>query len=440
VLVAVNGRTIYRSAFGEANREWHAKNTPEVRFRIGSITKAFTANLVLQLVERGALRLDAHVSDYLPTFAPALGRQITVRQLLTHTSGLPDFNSFPDFFNQVQGGLLNDEQILTRIGGYELLSPPGTKFAYSNDGYVILGAIIAAVTSTSYEDALDENILKRAGLKATTLNHPDRVTPMRAAGYRRILGGFENVVPYVADAAGGLLSTVDDLLRWDEALYGNTLLSDTSKNLMWSISPNGNAYGWLVSRQPVPRSERDSMVVIKGDGAVPGFYALTLRVPRNHVFIAALTNNRGPKNYLPDMGKGILDILYGLPATAPRRSLADWLRREIPTLGAAKTISAYRAAQAKGESFEVDENHINSVGYLALQSGRISDALTVFELNASLFPESANVHDSLGDALARAGRRSEAIVRYKRALELNPRSSETAKKLQRLTADSSSRL
>jgi CubicO group peptidase (beta-lactamase class C family) len=435
VLVAVNGRVVYTGAYGEANREWHNLHTPDVRFRIGSITKAFTGTLALRLAEKGTLRLDAKVADYLPKFRRSLGEQITLRQLLTHTSGLPDFNSFPDFFNQVQAGLLTEDQVLERIGQYELLSPPGTKFSYSNDAYVLLGAVIAAATGKSYEAALDEYILRPAGLASTMLNHSDRIIARRANGYRRILGGFENVIPYAADAAAGLISTVGDLFRWDEALYGTSLVSESSKTLMWSISPHGNAYGWLVSRRAAPATTTDSILVVKGDGAIPGFYALTLRVPSRHIFIAALTNNRGPKNYLPDMGNGILGILYGVSPGSPIRSLADVLRRDIPAVGAPKLLENYRAAVARGEIYEVEESHINSVGYLAMRSGRLRDALTVFQFNAERFPNSWNVYDSWGDALLEAGQREEAIAKYRKALELAPNNSAIVEKLRKLMAD-----
>ena len=432
IVVAVDGKTIYREAFGEANREWHVRNSPDTRFRIGSITKAFTAIVILQLAEQGRLRLDAKVTEYLPDFAPQFGAQITVRQLLTHTSGLPDFNSFSDFFRQVQAGLLDEGGILQRIGQYKLIAPPGTKFSYSNDGYVVLGAIIAKVTGKSYDQNVRERISGPARMNATFLSSFDSIVPRRASGYRRIIGGFENVVPYYPDAAAGLLSTVDDLLNWDEALYGPAILGESSKALMWSVSPYGNAYGWLVSRKLAPGSTADSLLVIKGDGAVPGFYALTLRLPQRHIFIAALTNYRGPKNYLPELGQGIINILYGVNAGKPIRSLADMIRRDVTRKSAIAILEEYKAGQRAGEKFEVDESHINSVGYLLMRSRRIDDAVAVFRFNVEQFPRSANVHDSLGDALAAKGSRAEAIHNYLRALELNPTLTATADKVRRL--------
>lgn len=432
ILVAVGGKTLYRTAFGEANREWHDSNTVDTRFRIGSITKAFTAILIMQLVERGELRLDAKVADYLPEFAPSFGPQVTVRQLLTHTSGLPDFNSFPDFFRQVQSGSLDEPAILDRIGQYKLLAPPGTKFSYSNDGYVVLGAIMAKVTGKSYEQSVLDRIAKPVRMNATVLSRFDSIIPRRASGYRRIIGGFQNVGPYFPDAAAGLLSTVDDLLRWDEALYGSTLLGQSSKALMWSLSPNGNAYGWLVSRRPAPGTANDSLLLIKGDGAIPGFYALTLRVPERHIFIVALTNYRGPKNYLPDLAQGIIDILLGESPGKPVRSLADILRRDVAQNSVLAVLTKYKTAERAGEKFEVDESHINSVGYLLLQNGRIDDAVSVFRFNVERFPRSANVYDSLGDALAAKGSRAEAIAAYSRALELNPNLKDSEQKLRRL--------
>lgn len=164
-LIVERGKVIYKKAFGYSNFEWKIPNTPDTKFRIGSITKSFTAILVLQLAEQGKLKLDDKIADYLSDFSPKICDKITVRQLLTYTSGLPDYNDVQDFFRAVQSGLLTDTDILKRISEYELLFEPGTKFKYSNDGYRVLGAIIEKVTGKSYEQVLQENILVPLNMK-----------------------------------------------------------------------------------------------------------------------------------------------------------------------------------------------------------------------------------------------------------------------------------
>jgi len=147
-LVSENGKIVFRGSFGKGNLEWGVPNTPDTKFRIGSITKSFTAILALQLVEQGKLKLDGKITHYLPDFSRKNGDRITINQLLTHTSGLPDYNNVPEFFRLVQSGLLSDADILKRISEYDLLFEPGTKFNYSNDGYRVLGAIIERVTGS----------------------------------------------------------------------------------------------------------------------------------------------------------------------------------------------------------------------------------------------------------------------------------------------------
>ena len=250
-LVVERGRVIHKKAFGYANFEWKIPNTPDTKFRIGSITKSFTAILTLQLVERGKIKLDDRITDYLPGFSPKTGDRITVRQLLTHTSGLPDYNNVPEFFRAVHSGLLSNAEILKRISEYDLLFEPGTKFNYSNDGYRVLGAIIERVAGKSYEQVLRENILSPLNMRNSGYISRAALLEGRALGYRKRLSGLENAQFYEASPASGMYSTAGDLFLWQQALSSDRLLSQKYKDLMWSIAASGNAYGWLVSEKPL---------------------------------------------------------------------------------------------------------------------------------------------------------------------------------------------
>ena len=306
-LVAEGGHVIYRKGFGLANVEWNIPNSPDTKFRIGSITKAFTTILVLQLVEQGTLRLDGRITDYLPDFARKTGDRITVQQLLTHTSGFPDYNNVPDVFRSVQSGLLSDDEILKRIAAYELLFEPGQRFGYSNDGYRVLGAIIERVANKPYEQLLRENILAPLEMEATGYSSRTALVTRRASGYRKRPTGLENVPHYEASPASGMFSSVDDLLRFDQALYSDVLLSQRSKELMWQIVPSGNAYGWHVSRIGSARAE--SRLKVMSEGAVFGYFARFVRLPQDHRTIILLTNVRGPTNFLPAIEAALLDVL-----------------------------------------------------------------------------------------------------------------------------------
>ena len=151
VLVAENGKVIYKKGLGLAKMEWNIPNTPDTRFRLGSITKQFTAALILQLVEQGKVKLDGKVSDYLPAYRKDIGEKVTIHQLLNHTSGIPSYTSLPGFFNDVSRNPFTVDDFIKKYASNNLEFEPGSKFSYNNSGYFLLGAIIEKVTGQTYE-------------------------------------------------------------------------------------------------------------------------------------------------------------------------------------------------------------------------------------------------------------------------------------------------
>lgn len=238
VLVAEGDRVVYSGAFGLADREANAPFAASTRLRIGSISKAFIALTVLGLAEEGRIALDSTVSAYLPPsgLPLALSRRITVRQFLTHTSGLPDYNSIPAMFRTVQDSGLSEAEILRRIGRYPLRFEPGTGFGYSNDGYRVLAAVIAGATGRPWEDAVRERVLAPAGMSSSGYASRGLFGPPPAAGfaagYRRTVDTVAPAPYYRESPASGYYSTVEDLYRFDRALYGDRLASPASKALM----------------------------------------------------------------------------------------------------------------------------------------------------------------------------------------------------------------
>src|SRR5687768_11004790 len=184
-LVAQNGKVVYKGAFGMANMEWGIPNTPDTRFRLGSITKQFTAALTLQLVEQGKIKLDGKITDYLPDYRQDIGQKVTVHHLLTHTSGIPSYTGQPGFFENVSRNPYKVVDFVKQYASGDLEYEPGSKYSYNNSGYFLLGAIIERVTGKSYEQVLKENILDPAGMKNTGYDHHDTLIPKRAAGYAK---------------------------------------------------------------------------------------------------------------------------------------------------------------------------------------------------------------------------------------------------------------
>jgi CubicO group peptidase (beta-lactamase class C family) len=207
-LVADNGKVIYKKGFGLANMEWDIPNAPDTKFRLGSITKQFTATLILQLVEQGKIKLDGKLIDYLPEYRKDTGAKVTIHNLLSHTSGIPSYTSLPGFFQNVSRNPYTVDEFIKKYASGDLEFEPGTKFVYDNSGYFLLGAIVEKVTGKPYEQVLKENIFDPLGMKNTGYDHWGTILNKRATGYSRSPRGFQTAsyldmsIPY---AAGSLI-------------------------------------------------------------------------------------------------------------------------------------------------------------------------------------------------------------------------------------------
>lgn len=244
VLVAKDGKAVFREGFGLANRELDVPNTPETVFRLASITKQFTAASILQLAEQGKLSLDDPGAKYYPA-APAAWSKVTIRQLLSHRSGIGDYTDLPDFFEKLAAVDRTPEEILAMTHDRPLAFEPGAKFAYNNSGYVWLGAIIEKVSGQKYADYVQAHIFAPLGMKHSGYDNSLTLLPRRADGYSARGGVWANTtylsmtLPY---AAGSLYSTVDDLLIWEDALFSDKVVSAASRQAM--MTDNGEKYGF----------------------------------------------------------------------------------------------------------------------------------------------------------------------------------------------------
>ncbi len=284
VLVAMGGDIVYAEAFGEANKDHRVANILETRFNIGSIGKTFTGVAVMQLVERGKLELSAPVVRYLPDFP--YGDTITVHHLLSHTSGMYNYMAHPEYRAR-KAGLRNIDDFLPLIYDQQLVfDTPGQSFAYSNSGIVVLGAVIEKVAGQPYAQYIRENILAPAGMTDTGINFWDQIVPNRAMGYTKGLsGGFTAAIFQVppASADGGIETTVLDMLKFDRALYGDTLLGEASKTKMFTPNLVGYGYCWRIANDGGHKS-------IGHGGGAPGVSASFMRYPDDDVTIIVLSN------------------------------------------------------------------------------------------------------------------------------------------------------
>ncbi len=343
-LVVEKGQVVYRGAFGMANMEWGISNTPETRFRLGSITKQFTSMLTLQLVEQGKIKLDGKISDYLPDYRKDIGDKVTIHHLLTHTSGIPSYTDQPAFFENVSRNPYKVADFVKKYTSGDLLFEPGSKYAYNNSGYFLLGAIIERVTGKLYEQVLRENILDPVGMKNTGYDHYQTIIQKRAAGYSKTLDGYTNAnyldmsIPY---AAGSLYSTVDDLHLWDQALYTDKLISAQSKELMYKPFLQNYAYGWVVRDASFKQNEKPVPIIAHG-GGINGFATFIARFPNEKSLIVILDNTGQNAQRLSDV---IAKILYGQPYDPPRMSIAEALDKTIRDKGVEAGIAQYRESE-----------------------------------------------------------------------------------------------
>ena len=423
VLAAENGQVIYKKGFGLANMSWDQPNGPDTRFLIGSLTKQFTAMLIMQLVEEGGIDLDGTITDYLPDYRRDTGQKVTVHHLLTHTSGIPNYTAIPGFWTDTIHQSMTRERFVEEMCSGDLEFEPGSTFKYCNTGYYLLGLIVEQVTGREFEDVLRKKILDPAGMEDSGLYRPEVILKKRASGYYRNLDWYVNA-DFVAQpdfyvfSAGGMYSTVEDLYRWDQALYTEQLLSEKYKKIMFTPYLNTYACGWGVRKIPLGETG-DSTTTITHTGDAPGFNARIVRLADDRHLIV-LMHNTGHTD-LHEISRGVANILYDLPYDRPKRSIAGTLLRTIMEKAIASAVEQYHTLKKEHpDAYDFSEGELNVLGYQLLEAGQNTEALEIFKLNAEAYPESWNVHDSLGEAYLVNGDRDKAVECHQRSLQLNP--------------------
>ena len=314
IAICRDGKVLKASGYGLANVELNVPVTAETIFQTGSVGKQFTSMAVMMLVEQGKIALDDRITKYLPE-SPAAWKKVTVRQLLTHTSGIADYGGEEDTMSK---GVINfrkdytEEELIQAFAKMPVDFPPGEKWNYSNTGYVLLGIIIHRAAGEFYGDYLQQRIFKPLGMNSTRIISEADIVPHRSAGYRLVKGELKNqqwVSPTLNTTADGALYTnVLDLAKWDAALDARQFVSAASYQLMWSPVKlnNGSTYpygfGWALS-------EKDGKRIVSHDGAWQGF---TMNITR-HVddrFTVIVMTNLDSDNSKPEKITEAVENLY----------------------------------------------------------------------------------------------------------------------------------
>jgi CubicO group peptidase (beta-lactamase class C family) len=423
VLVAERGEIIYKKGLGLANMEWDIPNEPDTKFRIASMSKQFTAMLIMQLVEEGKIELDGRLAGYLPQFRRDTAEKVTIHHLLTHTSGLPDYSDAPGFWNQLMRHSMTPEFVLDSLSSGDRDFEPGTEYRYNNGGYYILSLIVEHVTGKRLGDVLQERIFGPLGMRSSGLDYPEMILEKRATGYDQNVDGFTNAPHRQIEnllGTGALYSTVEDLYLWDRALYTEKLLSRRYKDITFTPYLNNYAYG-LGVRQVQLGDTQDSTSYMGHSGSVAGFNSRIVRLVDDQHLIVLLCNISGWTR-LSEMTRGITNILYDLPYQQPKKSVARALYKTFMKEGFEAALGQYRDLKDKQpEVYDFDEDELNTLGYRLLRTDRIEESIEIFKLNAQAYPDSWNVYDSLGEAYYTDGNRDLALKNYQMSLEKNPR-------------------
>lgn len=285
VLVAKGDQIILNKGYGYANVEWQVPNSPESKFRLGSITKQFTAACILLLEERGKLKIDDPIKKYMPDAPPAWDK-ITFFHLLTHTSGIPSFTGFPDYAS-TEALATTPEKLVARFRDKPLEFQPGEKWNYSNSGYVLLGYLIEKISGEPYSQFVQENIFTPLGMKDSGYDSNTAIIPHRDSGYTpnekgelQNAGYINMTIPL---SAGALYSTTLDLLKWEQGLFGGKLISAASLQKM--TTPFKSDYGFGLGVRDVKGHK-----LIEHGGGIEGFNTELAYYPDEKLTVIVLSN------------------------------------------------------------------------------------------------------------------------------------------------------
>jgi CubicO group peptidase (beta-lactamase class C family) len=283
-LVARGDQVLFTKAYGSANLEWDIPNTPNTKFRLGSVTKQFTAASILLLEERGKLSVNDPLKKFMPD-APAAWDKITIFHLLTHTSGVADFTSLPDY-SKIEPFATTPAKLIALIRDKPLDFEPGAEWKYDNSGYVLLTYIIEKVTGDSYERFVRENIFLPLGMKDSGYDSNSAIIPHRASGYTAGRGGVENagfIHMTVPQGAGALYSTTEDLLKWEQGLFGGKVLKAASLDKMTTPFKDNYAFGLMVETTGGHKK-------ISHGGGIEGFVTDLTYYPDDKLTVVVLAN------------------------------------------------------------------------------------------------------------------------------------------------------
>jgi CubicO group peptidase (beta-lactamase class C family) len=463
VLVAENGRASYERSYGYADIAARIPNTPDSAFQTASVAKVFTSTAVLQLHEKGKLKLVDAVVKHLPDFPFPT---ISIRDLLSHTSGLPDLEMYEPLVKQNPDLVIRNSDVIAalKLWNRPLRFQPGEKYSYSNTNYVVLALVVETASRVAFAEYLKQNIFDPAEMHATFVRTGEPATRNSAVVKNHMLATMYKTVPEAVETVRlkdpvkmrrikyesynlgltlgdqNVISTTRDLLRFDQALTAGKLLRQSSLDLAFAPTKlnNGQTYyedfgvqygkcsyglGWIVCDSPTGKT-------VSHDGFNRGIAVQFYRNLTKRRTVVMFDNTEGAG--FDRKVAAVVSILNGHDANLKiKKSTARHFGETLLDKGPAAALIRFNELRAD-ENYYLDEREINILGYEFLFNEYPAQALESFKLNVLLFPNSFNVYDSYGEALAANGKKAEAILMYRKAIALNPKSEGSIRALQRL--------
>ncbi|MGC4035846.1 MAG: serine hydrolase domain-containing protein [Chitinophagaceae bacterium] len=461
VLIAESGKVIYQRSFGFSNIQEKKLNTATSSFNIASLTKTFTSTAVLQVVERGKLRLDDNYQKYFPSFPYA---EITIRNLLTHTSGLTDLETYFRVLDSLPGKIFTEADIIPSIIRLNrpLQFKPGDKFDYCNINYELLALLIERLTNTSYFEYIQQHIFKPAGMRHSYFNAFPPATPdtnrvtdymyanLYASGYTSAdsvnnlrLKQVMNSLKYLP-GDGNIISTEEDLLLYSKALFNGKLLHPQS--LASAFTPNRLSndkdysvfsnpkigklqygFGWEIA------ADTSSGKIVSHGGHFPGIWTSFIHNISKDQTVIVYDNTDWSGPYL--LSGMAINILNNKPVISmlSKKVLAKVYGQTLVKEGSDAALSKLIELKDDTVHYVFNERDMNTLGYQFMLDHFTAQSLETFKVNTLLYPNSSNAYDSYGDALANNNQNKDAIIMYKKAIVLDPKNTESINKLKKLT-------
>ncbi len=412
VLVADKDSVQYLKTYGYADWNNHTPNLKDTKFNIGSIGKLFTQILTMQLIQEGKIQFSDNLAKLYPVYNNENDKKITVKLLLTFSAGLGDyfrireFQEHPDQYRKIK-------DLITLISTVPLLYEPGTSSRYSNSSYVVLGGIIEKLTGKTYEENLKEKILDPLKMSSSGFIYKETKKENTAKGFIITPAGEKEStyerMPDVPTSAGGMYSTAEDLLKLDRSLMNNNiLLNDEYKALLMNRFNEQKKESWVQMK-----ASPDFGIGVAGGS--PGWNAVYDQNVAGKYTVIVLSNfDNGAESIINKIQSVLKDESY----TPLQINAGRFIFNKIKENGSNDFIKNYKQYLS---GYHIDNDRIlNRTGYDLLNENLVDEAIAVFTVNTKYFPDIGNTFDSLGEAYMRKGDKENAIINYKKSLELDP--------------------